>query len=112
VPADRPDSASLARAISTAMHRLYSLHYATRAITVTAHIRADVVFCIIEDHAASLPRVGREDPRVVLDEHTQDEFTAEIEHLTGRRVVAFLNGEQRVSHIACELFFLEPSATT
>ena len=44
----------------------------------------------------------------------QDEFTAEIERLTGRRVTAFLSANQTSPGVACELFFLElpPAART
>ncbi len=38
----------------------------------------------------------------------QDEFTKEIERLTGRRVTAFLSANQTTPGVAAELFFLEP----
>ncbi len=56
------------------------------------------------DHPLRLP-LGR-------DDHG-DEFTAAIERLTHRRVVAFLSANQTTPGVACELFFLNaaPLAT-
>jgi uncharacterized protein YbcI len=50
------------------------------------------------------------DARVAFQEGAEDEFTAAIEHLTGRRVVAFLSANQTHPGIASELFFLERPA--
>ena len=47
------------------------------------------------------------DGRVAFQEGTEDEFTAEIERLTGRRATAFLSANQTTPGVACELFFLE-----
>lgn len=38
---------------------------------------------------------------------TENEFTAAIDRLTHRRVVAFLSANQTTPDVACELFFLE-----
>jgi len=47
------------------------------------------------------------DGRVAFQEDMQDEFTTEVERLTGRRVTAFLSANQTAPGVACELFFLE-----
>ena len=47
------------------------------------------------------------DPRVAFQTDTEDEFTAAIERLTHRRVVAFLSANQTAPGVACELFFLD-----
>jgi len=54
------------------------------------------------------------DGRVAFQEGMQDEFTAEIERLTQRRVTAFMSANQTTPGVACELFFLEapPAAIT
>jgi len=44
---------------------------------------------------------------VSFQEGMEDEFTAEIERLTARRVTAFLSANQTTPGVACELFFLE-----
>jgi len=46
------------------------------------------------------------DGRVAFQEGMQDEFTAEIQRLTGREVTAFLSANQTTPGVACELFFL------
>ena len=45
--------------------------------------------------------------RVAFQTATEDEFTAAIERLTDRRVVAFLSANQTIPGVACELFFLD-----
>ena len=52
------------------------------------------------------------DGRVAFQTDSEDEFTAAIERLTGRRVVAFMSANQTSPGIACELFFLEPATDT
>lgn len=52
------------------------------------------------------------DGRVAFQTETEDEFTAEIERLRRRRVVAFMSANQTNPGVACELFFLEPTAGT
>ena len=47
------------------------------------------------------------DGRVAFQTNTQDEFTAAIERLTHRRVVAFLSANQTSPGVASELFFLD-----
>ena len=47
------------------------------------------------------------DGRVAFQTDTEDEFTAAIERLTHRRVVAFLSANQTTPGVACELFFLD-----
>ena len=45
---------------------------------------------------------------MAFQEGAEDEFTAAVERLTQRRVVAFLSANQTPPGVACELFFLEP----
>ena len=47
------------------------------------------------------------DGRVAFQAGSEDEFTAAIERLTHRRVVAFLSANQTSPGVACELFFLD-----
>jgi hypothetical protein len=49
------------------------------------------------------------DGRVAFQTDTQDEFTRAVEHLTQRRVTAFLSANQTTPGVACELFFLDSS---
>ncbi len=52
------------------------------------------------------------DGRVAFQTDTEDEFTAAIERLTHRRVVAFLSANQTTPGVACELFFLDAAPVT
>ena len=105
----------LTRAISASMVDLYARHYGHDRTTGTTYVNDNVVVCILEDilsdHETTLIADGasREviDARVAFQEGMQDEFTAEIERLTERRVTAFLSANQTAPGVACELFFLE-----
>ena len=106
---------SLTTAISAAMVELYGRVYGHDRTTATTYINDNVVVCILEDILSttedSLVAAGEGveviDARVAFQRDTEDEFTAEIERLTGRRVTAFLSGNQSAPGVACELFFLE-----
>ena len=109
------EGTALTRAISASMVGLYGIHYGHDRTTGTTYINDNVVVCILEDilssDESSLVATGssREviDGRVAFQEGMQDEFTAEIERLTRRRVTAFMSANQTTPGVACELFFLE-----
>lgn len=106
---------ALTRAISASMVDLYARHYDHDRTTGTTYINENVVVCVLEDilstAESSLVAGGDAneviDGRVSFQEDMEDEFTAEIERLTGRRVTAFLSANQTTPGVACELFFLE-----
>ena len=101
------------------MVRLYAEFYDHDRATATTYINDNVVVCVLEDILSSrelrLVDDGsrREvlDGRVAFQEGAEDEFTAAVERLTQRRVVAFLSANQTHPGVACELFFLEPPET-
>ena len=107
--------APLTEAISAAMVRLYGEFYGHQRTTATTYINDNVVVCVLEDILSTDESTlvaggfGNEviDGRVAFQEGMQDEFTAEIERLTRRRVTAFLSANQTTPGVACELFFLE-----
>ena len=109
------DGARLTTAISASMVELYERHYGHDRTTGTTYINDNVVVCLLEDILStaetSLVAGGRAaeviDGRVAFQTGMQDEFTVEIERLTGRRVTAFLSANQTTPGVACELFFLE-----
>ena len=106
---------ALTDAISASMVALYARHYGHARTTATTYINDNVVVCVLENILTSdehmLIAAGSDgeviDERVAFQEDTQDEFTAEIERLTARRVTAFLSANQTRPGVACELFFLE-----
>ena len=107
---------ALTDAISASMVELYATHYGHDRTTGTTYINDNVVVCVLEDilsrDESSMVDEGAGseviDGRVAFQENMQDEFTAEIERLTARRVTAFMSANQTTPGIACELFFLEP----
>jgi uncharacterized protein YbcI len=106
----------LTREISAAMVALYAEVYGHDRTTASTYLNGDVVVCILEDILSSseqeLVATGRAREvlggRVAFQADREDEFSAAIERLTRRRVVAFLSANQASPGIACELFFLEP----
>jgi uncharacterized protein YbcI len=115
----RPSSRreDLTRRISAAMVELYAEVYGHDRTTATTYINGDVVVCILEDILSSaeqeLVAAGGAseviDGRIAFQADREDEFSAAVERLTHRRVVAFLSGNQASPGIACELFFLQPT---
>ena len=106
---------ALTDAISAAVVELYAEFYDHERTTTTSYINDNVVVCVLEDILSSCVArqvadgAGKDviDGRIAFQEGAQDEFTREIERLTGRRVTAFLSANQTSPGVACELFFLE-----
>lgn len=117
MPETRPvlNPEQLKAAISASMVELYARHYGHDRTTGTTYLNDNIVVCVLEDILSTAETSlvsdgdGAEviDGRVAFQEDMQDEFTAEIERLTGRRVTAFMSANQTTPGIACELFFLE-----
>jgi uncharacterized protein YbcI len=118
---DECEIPELTLAISAAIVALYATVYGHDRTTATTYINDNVVICVLEniltDHENHLIDGGSRceviDGRVAFQTDRQDEFTAAVERLTRRRVVAFLSANQTEPGVACELFFLEatPLAT-
>lgn len=109
------EGSDLTVAISAAMVKLYTEFYAHERTTATTYINDKIVVCVLEDILSDGENVlvasGADgeviDGRVAFQADTQDEFTAAIERLTHRHVVAFLSANQTTPGVACELFFLD-----
>ena len=121
--APHPEQATaLTEAISEAVLDLYSTVYGHQRTTATTYINDKVVVCVLENMLTTDEQVlvadGEKaeviDGRVAFQTDTEDEFTAAIEGLTHRKVLAFLSANQTVPGMACELFFLDaaPLAAT
>lgn len=97
------------------MVHLYAAFYAHDRTTATTYINDKIILCVLEniltEHEDALVADGGHgeviDGRVAFQTETEDEFTAAIERLTHRRVVAFLSANQTTPGVACELFFLD-----
>jgi uncharacterized protein YbcI len=109
---------TLTRAISAEMVVLYAEVYGHDRTTARTYINDNVVVCILENILSSseqeLVAAGESseviDGRVAFQADRQDEFSAAVERLTRRRVVAFMSANQTSPEMACELFFLAPFA--
>ena len=105
----------LTDAISAAMVALYAASYGHDRTTASTYINDNVVVCVLEnilsDGEDALVADGARgeviDGRVAFQTDTEDEFTAAVERLTHRRVVAFMSANQTTPGVACELFFLD-----
>lgn len=110
---------ALTDAISASMVRLYSQFYGHNRTSASTFINQNVVVCLLENifstqegnQVASGASAQVIDGRVAFQSATQDEFTQEIERLTGRDVVAFMSANQTDPGIACELFYLETAGS-
>jgi uncharacterized protein YbcI len=107
---------ALTGAISAAMVTLYGEVYGHDRTTASTYINDNVVVCILEDILSSSEQElvdaggGSEviDGRVAFQADRQDDFSAAVERLTRREVVAFMSANQTSPGIACEMFFLAP----
>jgi uncharacterized protein YbcI len=106
----------LTDAISAAMLDLYERYYGHDRTYARTFINGDVVVCILQDilstGEAQLIEAGASaqviDGRVAFQAESEDEFTAAVERLTQRDVVAFMSANQTSPGVASELFFLQP----
>jgi uncharacterized protein YbcI len=111
-----PGGDGLTGAISAAMVTLYEEVYGHDRTTASTYINDNVVVCILEDIlTAKEERLVADgaateviEGRVAFQAAREDEFSAAVERLTRRRVVAFMSANQTLPGIACEMFFLEP----
>ncbi len=111
-----PGGVRLTSAISSAIVTLYAEVYGHNRTTASTYINDNIVVCILEDILSSseqkLVAAGSAsqviDGRVAFQADREDDFSAAVERLTRRRVVAFMSANQTSPAIACEMFFLEP----
>jgi uncharacterized protein YbcI len=114
------NGSGMTEAISAAMVELYGRFYGHDRTTATTYLNDNVVVCILEDilssgesdQMADGARGAVIDGRIAFQEGAEDEFTAAIERLTGRKVTAFLSANQTDPGVASELFFLESPPET
>jgi uncharacterized protein YbcI len=98
------------------MVRLYGEVYGHDRTTASTYINDNVVVCILESILSSseqeLVTAGGAseviDGRVAFQADREDDFSAAVERLTLRQVVAFMSANQTSPGIACEMFFLAP----
>jgi len=109
------EESELTAAISAAMVELYAAFYGHNRTTASTYVNDSIIVCVLENIltegedvlVADGARGAVIDGRVAFQTKTEDEFTAAIERLTHRNVVAFMSANQTVPGVACELFFLD-----
>jgi uncharacterized protein YbcI len=115
----RPRGGTLLAQISNAMVRIHKEHWGkgpTKARTIYAE---DVVLTRLEEiftrAETTLLRAGREkevrNMRLAFQRELEPEFVAAVEHLTGRKVQAFISEIHAPTNMGVELFMLEPTGS-
>jgi uncharacterized protein YbcI len=102
--------------ISRAMVRIYKEQFGRGPASVlTRYSGPDAITSILEKSLtpveSSMLRAGEEQRlrniRTMLQHDTEETFRAEVERITGRRVIGFMSGIDVKNDISCEVFTLE-----
>jgi uncharacterized protein YbcI len=114
----RTNEVSALSAISNEMVRIYKDAFGRGPTRCRADWAGpDVLLCTIEDSLTRgeqrLVEMGEHqrlrDSRVFFQYAMEDEFTAAVERLVGRRVRAFVSGIDALHDVSSEIFYLEPA---
>ena len=103
-------------AISNAIVRLHKRYFGKGPTKARAYFAGDVITCVLSDVYTRAERTliesGRETTvlrqRWELQQAVRDEFVAEIEAITGRKVIGFFSGNQPEPDLSVEVFVLAP----
>lgn len=103
-------------AISNVIVGLYKRHYGKGPTKARTYFQGDVITCILSGCLTraeeTLVEAGHEDAvdhaRRVIQKAKRDDFVRAVEEITGRRVVAFMSGNQERPEMSAEVFVLEP----
>jgi uncharacterized protein YbcI len=82
----------------------------------TRYLGPDAIVTILGNSLTPVERSMREigevqrlrEIRVMFQHATEDKFRAEVERVTGRRVVGFMSGIDVANDLSCEVFTLAP----
>jgi uncharacterized protein YbcI len=111
------DRGKLSAAISQAILGIHREHYGRGANRARTVMGADYIICFLEDIYTPVERTlidaGRfeavRETRSAFQDTMRDNFSAEVERLSGRKVVGFLSQVHDDPDLAVETFILEPS---
>jgi uncharacterized protein YbcI len=111
------DRGKLSAAISQAILGIHREHYGRGANRARTVMGADYIICFLEDIYTPVERTlidaGRfeavRETRSAFQDTMRDNFSAEVERLSGRKVVGFLSQVHVDPDLAVETFILEPS---
>jgi uncharacterized protein YbcI len=107
---------SQASAISNAIARLHRAHYGRGATTIRTILQGKYVIAFLEDIYTPVEKTlienGRQDDvqktRHLFQEAMRPQFSAAVEEITGRRVVAFMSQVTFDPDMAVQIFVLAP----
>jgi uncharacterized protein YbcI len=113
-----PSNGRRALAISNAITHLHREHYGRGATNARTIIQRNYVVTFLDDIYTQVERTlieaGEREPvmqtRLAFQRAMEDRFTAAVEEVTGRKVVAFLSQVHFDPDISAEIFVLEPEA--
>jgi uncharacterized protein YbcI len=103
--------------VSRAMIRIYKEQFGRGPERAHSHYAGpDAIVCFLEQTLTPVERtlttIGEQqrlrDMRMLFQYAAEDEFRCAIEHITGRKVTAFVSGIDVQADVASELFTLEP----
>jgi uncharacterized protein YbcI len=116
MPDERSERSRQASAVGTAITRLHREHYGRGANVTRTVFQRNYVIAFLEDIYTPLERTLLEDgrhedvksTRQLFQMAMQDGFTAEVEKITGRKVIQFMSQVAFDPDMAAEVFVLEP----
>jgi uncharacterized protein YbcI len=117
MPGLQGENGQLASAAGTAITRLHREHYGRGATTTRVVYQRNFLIVFLEDIYTPVERTlidaGQRDTvrqtRQAFQDAMTDRFTAAIEQITGRKVIAFLSQVHFDPDLATETFILDPS---
>ena len=103
------------RRISSAIVGLYSEHFGKGPTGAKTYVLDDLVICVLRDGLTTVEKTlferGKGDVvremRAAFQDAVADRFTSTIEHLTDRKVVAFMSQAHVGPDLAIEVFCLD-----
>jgi uncharacterized protein YbcI len=117
MPGLQGENGQLASAAGTAITRLHREHYGRGATTTRVVYQRNFLIVFLEDIYTPVERTlidaGQRDTvrqtRQAFQDAMTDKFSAAIEQVTGRKVIAFLSQVHFDPDLATETFILDPS---
>jgi len=113
---ERSERARQASAVGTAITRLHREHYGRGATVTRTVFQRNYVIAFLEDIYTTVEKTllkdGRQEDvkrtRQLFQMAMEPDFIAEVEKITGRKVMQFMSQVSFEPDIAAEIFVLEP----
>ena len=116
MPDERSERGRQASAVGTAITRLHREHYGRGATVTRTVFQRNYVIAFLEDIYTTVEKTllkdGRHEDvkrtRQLFQMAMEPDFVAEVEKITGRKVMQFMSQVSFEPDIAAEIFVLEP----